>query len=220
MPGRGLHRQRARADPYRHHALDHHRPADPACWRGCRLNRGLLASLLAATACAPAIGGGARPSQRLLHHIIPAPASLRLLPGDSFVIDASTTVVVSGEATTEVEGIARALAETVGAQKVPASPEGRVIGAGRGGTITLALDPAQGPLGPPEGYELAIAPDRVTLTAGQPAGLFYGVQTLRQLLPAAVEHRAALSRSLAMPVGRIVDLPRFTWRGAMLAVAR
>jgi len=128
-------------------------------------------------------------------------------------------VVVAGEATRQVEEIARALAETIGTPQAPGSREGRVIGADRGGTITLVLDPAQGGLGP-EGYDLAVTPDRVTLTALQPAGLFYGVQTLRQLLPAAVEHRAALSRSLTIPVGRILDVPRFAWRGAMLDVAR
>jgi hexosaminidase len=43
---------------------------------------------------------------------------------------------------------------------------------------------------------------------------------MRQLLPVAVEHRAAQRRVLRVPVGRIVDAPRFAWRGAMLDVAR
>ena len=49
------------------------------------------------------------------------------------------------------------------------------------------------------------------------------MQTLRQLLPPWVEYRAARgdkARPLAAPAGRVVDRPRFGWRGAMLDVAR
>jgi len=62
--------------------------------------------------------------------------------------------------------------------------------------------------------------DGVTLTAAQPNGLFYGVQTLRQLLPWSIEHRAAVNRKLWIPGARIADTPRFVWRGAMLDVSR
>ena len=63
----------------------------------------------------------------------------------------------------------------------------------------------------------------VTITAAQPAGLFYGVQTLRQLLPAFVEFEAARAdpkREVRATAVRIVDHPRFAWRGAMLDVSR
>ena len=56
-----------------------------------------------------------------------------------------------------------------------------------------------------------------------PAGVFYGVQTLRQLLPPFVEHeatRADASRPVRAAAVRIADSPRFAWRGAMLDVAR
>jgi len=65
-----------------------------------------------------------------------------------------------------------------------------------------------------EGYELSITSDSVLIRANQPAGLFYGVQTLRQLLPA---HQ---SESVTLPALSIRDIPRFAWRGAMLDVAR
>ena len=65
-----------------------------------------------------------------------------------------------------------------------------------------------------EGYELSITPDSVTLNANCPAGLFYGVQTLRQLLPTSP------SETLSLPAVSIRDVPRFAWRGAMLDVSR
>jgi hexosaminidase len=68
-----------------------------------------------------------------------------------------------------------------------------------------------------------VAPDRVTVTGRTAAGVFYGVQTLRQLLPAFVEHEAVRqdkNRPVRVPAVRIADSPRFAWRGAMLDVAR
>jgi len=60
----------------------------------------------------------------------------------------------------------------------------------------------------PEGYELTVTTDRVTICASGPAGIFYGQQTLRQLLPGPI------------PCVHIEDRPRFQWRGALLDVAR
>jgi len=65
-----------------------------------------------------------------------------------------------------------------------------------------------------EGYELSITTDAILLSASCPAGLFYGVQTLRQLLPVNP------SETISLPAVSIKDIPRFTWRGAMLDVAR
>jgi hexosaminidase len=72
----------------------------------------------------------------------------------------------------------------------------------------------------PEGYELRVSPSQVALVARAAAGLFYATQTLRQLLPAAVESRTVRPGPWTVPVGRIRDAPRFRWRGAMLDVAR
>jgi hexosaminidase len=71
-----------------------------------------------------------------------------------------------------------------------------------------------------EGYELTITATGVRLLAATPAGIFYGVQTFRQLLPASVEWRAARPHALSVATGRIADRPRYGWRGAMLDVAR
>ena len=83
--------------------------------------------------------------------------------------------------------------------------------------ITLAVDPAL----PTEGYRLRVRPDRITITGGSPAGAFYGVQSLLQLLPPAVYRRAPVaSGPWTVPGVEIEDRPRFDWRGCMLDVAR
>ena len=61
-----------------------------------------------------------------------------------------------------------------------------------------------------EGCELSITTDSILLRAVCPAGLFYGVQTLRQLLPASP------SETIRLPAVSIKDIPRFEWRGACL----
>jgi hexosaminidase len=66
---------------------------------------------------------------------------------------------------------------------------------------------------PAEGYRLTIAPNQVTI-AGKGAGLFYGVQTLIQLLP--IER----ATTVKLPCARIEDYPRFGYRGLHLDVAR
>jgi len=65
-----------------------------------------------------------------------------------------------------------------------------------------------------EGYQLSITTDGLTLRAHQPAGLFYGTQTLRQLF------NTHQNGAVSLPALSITDSPRFIWRGAMLDVAR
>jgi len=72
-----------------------------------------------------------------------------------------------------------------------------------------------------EGYWLQIKRDRVRLEAPAAAGLFYGGETLRQLLPAAVcSPRPVAGVKWSLPCLEITDQPRFEWRGMHLDVSR
>jgi len=66
-----------------------------------------------------------------------------------------------------------------------------------------------------EGYQLKVDENAVVISANAPNGLFYGMQTLKQLLP--VE---STNGKLAVPAMEIKDQPRFAWRGNMLDVGR
>ncbi|MCS7019904.1 MAG: family 20 glycosylhydrolase [Cytophagales bacterium] len=71
-----------------------------------------------------------------------------------------------------------------------------------------------------EGYYLKVSPSAVQISANQPAGLFYGIQTLLQLLPTAIESNTPTYANWYIPAVEITDYPRFTWRGIMLDVSR
>ncbi|HUF64643.1 MAG TPA: beta-N-acetylhexosaminidase [Gemmatimonadaceae bacterium] len=150
------------------------------------------------------------------HNLVPAPRSVLLSATDSFVVLPQTVIGIDSEGDS-VGLVARHLAELVG-RGFGGGPLRIAAGNGSGhNTIALGLAPA-GTM-PAEGYELTIAPGGVTIAGGSAAGLFYGSQTLRQLLPPVAESRTA-GTAMALPVGRIVDSPRFEWRGAMLDVSR
>jgi len=68
-----------------------------------------------------------------------------------------------------------------------------------------------------EGYNLSVRPERIIIKSVHPAGVFYGMQTLLQLLPVISE--AKNNRFIIQGVD-IIDKPRFGWRGMMLDVGR
>ncbi|MDT0630153.1 beta-N-acetylhexosaminidase [Rubrivirga sp. S365] len=146
--------------------------------------------------------------------ILPAPVEAAFSAG-SFVVTTETPIVVPpGDA--EAARVGQLLDELIGpaVDGAPAVDAGGAVGA-----IVLDRRPDRTDLGA-EGYELEVTDRGVTITAPEAAGLFYGAQTLRHLMPPHVEFTAALPRPLPVPLGRVVDRPRFAWRGAMLDVAR
>ena len=73
----------------------------------------------------------------------------------------------------------------------------------------------------PEGYSLFATEHYVRIHAGQLNGLFYGIQTIRQLLPPDIETQSAQTdRNWEIMAVTIHDQPRFKWRGIMLDVCR
>ncbi|HET9983251.1 MAG TPA: family 20 glycosylhydrolase [Longimicrobiales bacterium] len=189
-----------------------------------RSHGALLAAALVLGACAPAARPTAPtptppPARRpAAPSLVPMPASVRFAPADTFTLD-TTAIIAVMSADGEAVRIGRYLAGIVG---TTATTTPRVLSrpdAVPPGSIELALEPGRADLGD-EGYELTVDRQRARIAARAPAGLFYGVQTFRQLMPASVEYTAALPRAFRVPGAHIVDRPRFPWRGAMLDVAR
>ncbi|HET9796977.1 MAG TPA: beta-N-acetylhexosaminidase, partial [Gemmatimonadaceae bacterium] len=154
------------------------------------------------------------------HRIIPVPSSVTPAAGAPFTLGSGTTIVVStgnADATRVAEYLVALLRPSTG---LPTPVNASDAAAPRGAIVLRLGGPAS--LGA-EGYELAISADSARILAANPAGLFYGVQTLRQLLPPMVEAELQMTRSTtpwSVPAGRITDQPRFAWRGQMLDVAR
>ena len=164
-----------------------------------------LAAEGAATSTSAEIRGGGI-------HVIPRPAQIEAGAGH-FTLTAQTAILVSPE----TEGLGRAL----GAMLAPATGfRSKVVtaafGTARAGAIALSLSGDAGRLGD-EGYELQVLADRVSIKATKPAGLFYGCQTLRQLLPSQIFSSTPVKDAAwTMPCVTITDRPRFAWRGLML----
>jgi len=72
-----------------------------------------------------------------------------------------------------------------------------------------------------EGYILNVDSDKITITAKSNAGFIYGLETVRQLLPVAIESKTVVDNvSWVIPNLNIKDQPRFKWRGLMLDLSR
>ena len=73
----------------------------------------------------------------------------------------------------------------------------------------------------PEGYELTIDPNDVSVQASDRSGIFYAIQTLKQLMPTAIYGKQAVADAQwTLPCVEIKDAPRFGYRGVMIDVAR
>jgi hexosaminidase len=151
--------------------------------------------------------------------VIPQPVSVEMKPG-AFQLKPGTVVLIprgSSAARQTAAYLSNALAAPTGWQlRISESAHS----SNRRNAIVLALaTPASAPIHS-EGYELTVTPRGVRIQSDSPAGLFYGVQTLLQLLPPDVESRARRDAVWTAPCVHIVDYPRFAWRGLMLDVSR
>ncbi|MGW2177895.1 beta-N-acetylhexosaminidase [Streptomyces sp. NPDC001732] len=144
--------------------------------------------------------------------LIPAPVHIGDDGRCGFLFDPSTTIT----AAPGTENTERWLRATLGAAfGLPLAPGGE----NATNTVRLRIDPAL----EAEGYRLSTGTgESVEITGGGPAGVFWGAQTLRQLLGPEAFRRAPVSPGArrAVPFADIEDRPRFSWRGMMLDVAR
>jgi hexosaminidase len=89
------------------------------------------------------------------------------------------------------------------------------------GNILLQINKNNEPVLGNEGYRLNIGQALITISANKPAGLYYGIQSLMQLLPREIDQKqVAANVTWQVPVADITDYPRFAWRGLMLDVSR
>ncbi|MBX6755315.1 MAG: beta-N-acetylhexosaminidase, partial [Thermorudis peleae] len=149
--------------------------------------------------------------------LLPMPREVTRGPADeAFTLTAHTAIVLSAAASEETFFAARWLQAAVREVTGLTLTIRRTLSLDEAGAIVLAVagrDEAAGTLAtlPAEGYSLRITADRVTVTGADEAGLFYGVQTLCQLIQ---------TQGGRLPALTIRDWPRLANRGVMLDVSR
>lgn len=161
--------------------------------------------------------GGCNPSDISKENVIPKPVSM-IPTGGNFKLTDQANIYVQGGAD-ELMKIGQYLADKL----KPATGFGLEVKSieekPSSGNIYLELNEKDSKLGD-EGYELSITKKWVRLSALKPAGLFHGIQTIRQLLPAKIENHMLQKGPWKLATGTIRDYPTYTYRGMMLDVAR
>ena len=132
-------------------------------------------------------------------HIIPEPSYIDMAQG-TFTITEKTKIVVYDEAWDAAEVFAQDMQQYFGSKKPLRCVK-------RGSGIKVRTDKFV----PEEGYELNIQPHEIFVTGGSEAGIFYGLQTLRQMI---VEYNGVV------PCCFIADEPQFAYRGVHFDVSR
>ena len=148
--------------------------------------------------------------------IIPQPSSLQT--GSGHFLLTSETTIDADEAAMPVADLWADLVRRASGLELPV----RLLGESHDveSLITFRVDESLKELGE-EGYKLTVSPGQAELSACTPIGVFYGCQTIRQLLPAEIEWgQSGELPQMALPCVTIVDSPKYRWRGFMLDSAR
>jgi hexosaminidase len=150
-------------------------------------------------------------SEQQIISIIPKPATLQIKDG-KFNFNENTTIRLNSSST-ELKMLGDLIAESVNQKtgwKLRSSTKTK-----HENSKSLILLQIKKNHQPNESYSLEIGPNKIIITAGSGAGVFYGIQSLLQLMPVNIENT-----NLSVPCATIEDSPRFTWRGVHLDVCR
>lgn len=144
-------------------------------------------------------------------NIIPQPQSVEFDAG-VFRLEESTGIVMSDDvACLECADLLNTLISDIAGYTLPRKTAGRQA-------IYLVLDTSR-VQGTDEAYRLEITEERITIAARAVPGLFYGVQTLGQML-ADGQFYDSRKKRWNLPALRITDQPAFSYRGLHLDVSR
>ena len=144
------------------------------------------------------------------YNVVPLPKSVVMAKGLPFNLTNATTIVYEGT-NPEMKRNARFLSEYIqkasGIKTAVLDKRDKKAAA-----IVLTIDPK---VAGAEAYRLSVNNKQVTIAASTPAGVFYGIQTLRKSLPVQTTGEA-----ITLPAVTVADAPRFGYRGMMLDCAR
>ncbi|MFD9461682.1 beta-N-acetylhexosaminidase [Streptomyces sp. NPDC060027] len=143
--------------------------------------------------------------------LIPAPRVVESAARGAFALDAATTLWAAPGTDTTERWLRSALGAALGLPLRPGTQDAP-------GGVRLLLDDRL----EPEAYKLVAGDDGVEIRGGDAAGVFWGAQTLRQLLGPDAFRRAPVRPRTSYEIAHrvIEDAPRFRWRGLMLDVSR
>ena len=146
-------------------------------------------------------------------NLVPIPAKIKINPGQ-FVIRSNTSIVLSADNQEMQNAVAvfNNLLNRAAGYKLLVT-----VSQESSNAIVCRINPA---ISNDEGYTLSVQKDLIVLEAKTSKGIFYGMQTLRQLLPFQIERPYLSNIVWRVPCVEIEDAPRFAYRGLMLDVCR
>lgn len=177
-----------------------------------RINKNLLALICLLCAFPIHIYAGEGPDNRI--SIIPYPANMELLKNNNFIINQNTKIYIDKN-DPHLYQLAVQLTDKLNKNTNYSFTPVQIKTQAVANAIILSKDndPAIGD----EGYKLDVSNKQVKIR-GSYQGIFYGLQTFYQLLP--LQRELVSAKIIEVPGVRILDYPRFGWRGFMLDVGR